>query len=111
MGPILSSSVNLMWPLGESVARDPNGQTKQRTREWVLRRLMTGRVFSAVLFPFLVHTVEFDLRENSHVHDLSIVLWLDLRSLSKTPNPQFLLTSWLVPCMAANRHCCVCVNG
>ena len=34
-------------------------------------------------------------------------------SLSKTPNPQLLLTSWLVPCMAANRHWCVnvCVNG
>ena len=29
-------------------------------------------------------------------------------SLSKTPNPQLLLTSWLVPCMAAN--CCWCVN-
>ena len=34
-------------------------------------------------------------------------------SLSKTPNPQLLLTSWLVPCMAANRRWCVnvCVNG
>ena len=34
-------------------------------------------------------------------------------SLSKTPNPQLLLTSWLVPCMAANRCWCVnvCVNG
>ena len=34
-------------------------------------------------------------------------------SLSETPNPQLLLTSWLVPCMAANRHWCanVCVNG
>ena len=38
-------------------------------------------------------------------------------SLSKTPNPQLLLTSWLVPCMAANCHWCVnvcvdvCVNG
>ena len=33
-------------------------------------------------------------------------------SLSKTPNPQLLLTSWLVPCMAANRRWCVnvCVN-
>ena len=33
--------------------------------------------------------------------------------LSKTPNPQLLLTSWLVPCMAANRRecVCVCVNG
>ena len=30
-------------------------------------------------------------------------------SLSKTPNPQLLLMSWLVPCMAANR--CRCVNG
>ena len=30
-------------------------------------------------------------------------------SLSKTPNPQLLLTSWLVPCMAANRGVCVCV--
>ena len=30
-------------------------------------------------------------------------------SLSKTPNPQLLLTSWLVPCMAANRR--VCVNS
>ena len=30
-------------------------------------------------------------------------------SLSKTPNPQLLLTSWLVPCMAANRRWCV--NG
>ena len=34
-------------------------------------------------------------------------------SLSKTPNPQLLLMSWLVPCMAANRLWCVnvCVNG
>ena len=34
-------------------------------------------------------------------------------SLSKTPNPQLLLTSWLVPCMAANRRWCVnvYVNG
>ena len=34
-------------------------------------------------------------------------------SLSETPNPQLLLTSWLVPCMAANCHWCVnvCVNG
>ena len=34
-------------------------------------------------------------------------------SLSKTPNPQLLLASWLVPCMAANRRWCVnvCVNG
>ena len=34
-------------------------------------------------------------------------------SLSKTPNPQLLLTSWLVPCMAANRRWCVnvCVKG
>ena len=34
-------------------------------------------------------------------------------SLSKTPNPRLLLTSWLVPCMAANRRRCVnvCVNG
>ena len=34
-------------------------------------------------------------------------------SLSKTPNPQLLMTSWLVPCMAANRRWCVnvCVNG
>ena len=34
-------------------------------------------------------------------------------SLSKTPNPQLLLTSWLKPCMAANRRWCVnvCVNG
>ena len=34
-------------------------------------------------------------------------------SLSKTPNPQSLLTSWLAPCMAANRRWCVnvCVNG
>ena len=34
-------------------------------------------------------------------------------SLSKTPNPQLLLTSWLVPCMAANCHWCVnvSVNG
>ena len=33
-------------------------------------------------------------------------------SLSKTSNPQLLLTSWLVPCMAANRRWCVnvCVN-
>ena len=32
-------------------------------------------------------------------------------SLSKTPNPQ--LTSWLLPCMAANRRWCVnvCANG
>ena len=30
-------------------------------------------------------------------------------SLSKTPNPQLLLMSWLVPCMAANRRWCVCV--
>ena len=30
-------------------------------------------------------------------------------SLSKTPNPQLLLTNWLVPCMAANR--CWCVSG
>ena len=30
-------------------------------------------------------------------------------SLSKTPNPQLLLTSWLVPCMAAPRRWCV--NG
>ena len=32
-------------------------------------------------------------------------------SLSKTPKPQLLLTSWLVPCMAANRclYVCVCV--
>ena len=31
---------------------------------------------------------------------------------SKTPNPQLLLTSWLVPSMAANRRWCVnvCVN-
>ena len=29
-------------------------------------------------------------------------------SLSKTPNPQLLLTSWLVPCMAANCRWCVC---
>ena len=29
-------------------------------------------------------------------------------SLSKTPNPQLFLMSWLVPCMAAN--CCWCVN-
>ena len=28
-------------------------------------------------------------------------------SLSKTPNPQLLLRSWLVPCMAANRRWCV----
>ena len=27
-------------------------------------------------------------------------------SLSKTPNPKLLLMSWLVPCMAANRHWC-----
>ena len=26
-------------------------------------------------------------------------------SLSETPNPQLLLTSWLAPCMAANHHC------
>ena len=34
-------------------------------------------------------------------------------SLSKTPNPRLLLTSWLVPCMAADRRWCVnvCVNG
>ena len=34
-------------------------------------------------------------------------------SLSKTRNPKLLLTSWLVPCMAANRRWCVnvCVNG
>ena len=38
-------------------------------------------------------------------------------SLSETPNPRLLLTSWLVPCMAANRRWCVnvcvnvCVNG
>ena len=34
-------------------------------------------------------------------------------SLSETPNPQLFLTSWLVPCMAANRHWCVnvCVDG
>ena len=33
-------------------------------------------------------------------------------SLSKTPNPQLLLMSWLGSCMAANRHWCVsvCVN-
>ena len=31
-------------------------------------------------------------------------------SLSKTPNPQLLLTSWLVPCMAANRRWCVNVR-
>ena len=32
---------------------------------------------------------------------------------SKTPNPQLLLMSWLVPYMAANRRWCVnvCVNG
>ena len=30
-------------------------------------------------------------------------------SLSKTPNPQLLLRSWLVPCMAANR-CCWGIN-
>ena len=31
-------------------------------------------------------------------------------SLSKTPNPQLLPTSWLVPCMAANcRLVCECV--
>ena len=30
-------------------------------------------------------------------------------SLSETPNPQLLLTSWLVPCMAANRRWCVSV--
>ena len=28
-------------------------------------------------------------------------------SLSKTPNPRSLLTSWLVPCTAANRSRCV----
>ena len=28
-------------------------------------------------------------------------------SLSETPNPRSLLTSWLVPCMAANRRWCV----
>ena len=28
-------------------------------------------------------------------------------SLSKSPNPQLLLMSWLVPCMAANRRWCV----
>ena len=33
----------------------------------------------------------------------------DKVTLSKTPNPQLLLTSWLVPCMAAN--CRWCVNG
>ena len=34
-------------------------------------------------------------------------------SMSKTPNPQLLLTSWLVPCMAANHRwrVNVCVNG
>ena len=38
-------------------------------------------------------------------------------SLSKMPNPRLLLTSWSVPCMAANRRWCVnvcvnvCVNG
>ena len=34
-------------------------------------------------------------------------------SLSKTLNPQLLLTSWLVPCTAANCRWCVnvCVNG
>ena len=34
-------------------------------------------------------------------------------SLSKTPNPQLLLMSWLVPCIAANCCECVCewVNG
>ena len=34
-------------------------------------------------------------------------------SLSKTSNPQLLLMSWLVPCMAANRRWCVnvCVKG
>ena len=33
-------------------------------------------------------------------------------SLSETPNPQLLLATWLVPCMAANRRWCVnvCVN-
>ena len=33
--------------------------------------------------------------------------------LSKTPNPQLLLTSWLVPCMVANHCWCVnmCANG
>ena len=30
-------------------------------------------------------------------------------SLSKTPNPQLFLSSWLVPCMAANCHWCECV--
>ena len=30
-------------------------------------------------------------------------------SLSKTPNPQLLLMSWLVPYMAANACVCVCV--
>ena len=34
-------------------------------------------------------------------------------SLSKTPNPQLLLMSWLVPYMAANCRWCVnvCANG
>ena len=31
-------------------------------------------------------------------------------SLSKTPSPQLLLMSWLVPCMAANRRVCEWVN-
>ena len=31
-------------------------------------------------------------------------------SLSETPNPRLLLTSWLVPCMAANRRWCVSVS-
>ena len=47
----------------------------------------------------------------------SIPPWPVEVSLSKTPNPQLLLMSWLVPCMAANRRwrvnvcvrVCVCV--
>ena len=48
----------------------------------------------------------FDPRFNPHPGRVEV-------SLSKTPNPQLLLTSWSVPCMAANRRWCVnvCVNG
>ena len=56
---------------------------------------------------------EVELSSGSRRVAGSIPPWVCRSVLSKTPNPQLLLTSWFVPCMADNRCWCVnvCVNG
>ena len=66
---------------------------------------------------FMVSTVDCTGGKSSHLAVGGLPVRSHLGhvevSLSETPNPQLLLTSWLVPYMAANRRWCVsvCVNG